>query len=462
MEKTRLEYFKSKDSDFEFLGCDVYSSNDLSFLINRNNGSTILVKKDILKDLNKKELSENLKFKLIQRGFANFKNINADYTKFENKYQPKHFCIELTQNCNLRCKYCFRDFEDIDKNSISEDMVKKICNYIIKYCKQNKIHHISLQAWGGEPLLCIDKIVLIKKYFDNSNIKATISVETNGTLITPEVAKIIHENNINVGISLDGYESIHDFQRTYLNNKPTFSDIMKGIENLNNAGHSFGILAVVTNYSADAIDEILDFFAKKLNCKGVRFNMIHPCENDVFNMAFDINKADIFSEKLLNKLISLNEEGYHITETNINSKLENLLINNDGGFCKAKGCQYGKYQVTFDSKGNIYPCELTQCPEELLGNIEDNSNLNELILNSNKRQSFFIKDQEDQCKECSFWCGCRGGCSSAVKYRNDPNTNIDQIQCSVNKHIYPKLVELILNKPLIIEKLINRKVDFIY
>lgn len=464
MEKFHLDYFKNKDFDFEFFGCDVYSDNNLNFLINRTNGSTLLIKNDILdalKNLNTKDLNENLKIKLIQRGFANYKNTNLDYTKFETEYKPKHFCIELTQYCNLRCKYCFINFENLNKDSISESMIKKICNYIISYCKRTKMYNISLQAWGGEPLLCFDKIILIKKCFNNSGINAKISVETNGTLINLKVAKAIHENDINIGISLDGYKDIHNYQRTYIDNKPSFSDIIKGIKNLNNIGHSFGILSVITNYSADVVEEILDFFAKELRCKTVRFNMIHPSENDVFNMAFDINKAENFSHKLVDKLVLLNEEGYNITESNVKSKLENLLINNMGGFCQAKGCQYGKYQVTFDSQGNIYPCELTQSPEDLLGNIEDGEDLSELIFNSNKRQSFFIKDQKDQCNECNFWCSCRGGCSSAVKYKKDKNTKIDEIQCSVNKYIYPKLIELILNKPRLIEKLINRKVNFI-
>lgn len=460
MEKIHLNPFKSKNSNFEFLGCDVYSDNGLSFFINRNNGSTILVKRDILNHFYKNELDENLKLKLVQRGFANYNNTNVDYTKFKDKYQPKHFCIELTQSCNLRCKYCFRSFENIIKKPISKDMVEKICSYIIRYCKQHKISTIVLQPWGGEPLLCIDQIVLIRKIFSNSEINADICIETNGTLITPELAKIIHENDIKIGISLDGYKRIHDFQRLYSDDRPTFEDIMKGIENLNNVGHTFGILAVVTNYSADKVEDNLDFFVKEVGCKKVKFNMIHPSDNDTYNLGFDINKAKIFSEKLVNKLVSLNEEGYHIKESNICSRLDTLL--NIGGFRKAKGCQYGKHEITFDSKGDMYPCELTQNPEERLGNIEDNSDLSELILNSNKKQSFFIKEQEGQCKECNFWCGCRGGCSSGVKYKNDNNVNINEIQCSVNQFIYPKLIELILNKPSIIEKLTDTKVKFIY
>lgn len=458
MEKFHLKSFKN--NDFEFLGCNVYSNNNLSFLINKNNGSTILVKKDILKEFNKKELNENLKLKLIQRGFANFNNTNDDYTKFEKDYLPTNFCIELTQSCNLRCKYCFRDFESINKKIISEDMIEKICSYITNYCKKNKIYNITIQPWGGEPLLCIDQILSIKKFFDHSEIKAKIIVETNGTLITSQMADILHQNEINIGISLDGCKSIHDFQRTYLNGMPTFDDIMKGIENLNNVGHSYGILAVVTNYSAEKVEEILDFFAKVLKRKSFKFNMIHPSENDNFNMAFDINKASVFAEKLVNKLVSLNEERYYIKESSIVQKLGYLL--NFNRFCKTQGCQYGNYQVSFDSNGNIYPCELTQHPEEILGNIKNDSNLRELILNSNKNQSFFIKEQEKQCKECDFWCGCRGGCSSAVKYKNNKNINIDKIQCAVNKFIYPKLIELILNKPSIIEKLIGKKVNFIH
>ncbi|MDR3124593.1 MAG: radical SAM protein [Endomicrobium sp.] len=458
----RLEPFKCKNSEFEFLGCDIYSDNNLSFLINSSNASTILIKEDILKNLYKHELDENLKFKLVQRGLATFKNIHTNYTKLQYKYIPKHFCIEITQNCNLRCKYCFRDFKNPTQNTMSEKMIEKICNYIIRYCKKNKINHILIQPWGGEPLLCLDKILIIKKCFDDSGISTQITVETNGTLITLEMAKTIHENNINIGISLDGPEKIQNFQRTYHNDKPTFEDIVKGIKNLNKVGHSFGILTVITNYSSDIVEDILDFFVKELKCNNMRLNMIHPSKDNIYNMTFDTDKADFFSDKLINKLVSLNEEGHYVTESNVKTQLENLLVDTSGGFCKMQGCQYGKLQVAFDSKGNIYPCELTQYSEEILGNVENEDDLDCLISNSNKKQSFFIKVRENQCKECSFWYGCRGGCSSAVKYMNNPNVNIDLIQCSINRSIYPKLIELILNKPSIVEKLIKRKINFIY
>lgn len=67
--------------------------------------------------------------------------------------------IDLTTRCNLNCKYCFRDVNNPENyKSISKEMLNEICKYIFDYCTKHEVKKISIQPWGGEPLLEMEKI----------------------------------------------------------------------------------------------------------------------------------------------------------------------------------------------------------------------------------------------------------------------------------------------------------------
>lgn len=463
MNKQYIKPYQDLNCGFEFLGCDSYDNGKYHFLINRYRGTSMIVSSGIAQKMLNRCYNDDLRFKLIQRGLATIPNGNLCNEELKTKYIPKFFLIEITKSCNLRCRYCFRNFETVEHNDkeISDEKIDQVCEYILNFCLKNDIKNPSIQVWGGEPLLRLDKIIRIKKYFNHNRIKMKVIIQTNGTLITPKVAQILHENDIKTGISFDGPKFLQNMHRIYAGGRSTFDDVLNGIKNLRNIGHDFSILSVITRNSCKVADEMLDFFVKDLGCNTVKFNMMHASDRASENLSFIDNQAEEYTTKLLNKLIALNEEGYHATERNIIDRIENLLIRDSGGFCESKGCQYGKYMVTFDSDGNIYPCELTDYKEEIIGNIKQQEDLSFLIEKGMETQTFFIKDHDDECNDCSFWVYCRGGCSSAVKYRDNKNIMIDTTECNVNKFFYLQLIDLILNKPIIVERLLNAKIEFV-
>lgn len=140
-------------------------------------------------------------------------------------------------------------------------------------------------------------------------------------------------------------------------------------------------------------------------------------------------------------------------------KLKNLLIRLSGSICKSVGCKGGKQLVSFDKKGNIYPCELTDHSDVIIGNIYEEEDLQKLIKNNRSTEKYFETKKTDECNNCSYYCFCRGGCSAAIKY-NDYKCDIDTDECRTNKVLYPKLISLILNNPKIVEKLVSGSVKF--
>lgn len=404
----------------------------------------------IVNQIINKNLSNSLKLKLLKRGFAKIDGIDstlADSIPVRGGY-PSYFLIELTKKCNLHCKYCFKDFrlaENQDK--ISMYQLNRICDYIIRYCNENKLKKIYFQPWGGEPLLCIEEIIFAKKKFENKGLNVSCSVQTNGTLLTEKNVEILKKNAINVGVSIDGFEQIKNFQRPYLSGNGTYRDVVEGIKNLKKYNMNFGILTVITNKNIDKVTSIINHFVRDLNVKGFKLSTVRPNENQTEDLGVPLSKIPTFIVEYFNFLVKLVEGGAKVSENNISVRLKNLYFRDSSNSCKSIGCMGGISIISFDKEGNIYPCELTDHEDVIIGNINNESSLPELIENARKTKKYFLNRMDNSCLSCDYKSFCRGGCTAAVKYLDKSFGKKDKVECLINKTIYPLLIQFLLEKP---------------
>lgn len=115
----------------------------------------------------------------------------------------------------MACKYCH--FHEKASSINSRDMdVYKILDNVIYSIEKNNIPVFKIGFVGnGEPLLDYEKlrqyILYISKYLDDGRIVAyTIS---NGLLLNRKKIEFFKIHNVNVGISIDGIESVHNEYR---------------------------------------------------------------------------------------------------------------------------------------------------------------------------------------------------------------------------------------------------------
>ena len=82
----------------------------------------------------------------------------------------------------------------------------KLVDRIAEYLDGRGVANVSFQ--GGEPMMSgidyyRDFIFEMKKH---PGIRVHYSIQTNGTLIDEEFAQFFRENNLLLGVSVDGYE----------------------------------------------------------------------------------------------------------------------------------------------------------------------------------------------------------------------------------------------------------------
>lgn len=437
----------------------VFSESGRNLLLGKN-GNMFLCSDEILDEIKNNVIEDKLFVPLVQHGLLSIGDMNQNSDK-DLEVHPVFFMIDMTNRCNMACKYCLREREDSDKAySISSEMLIKICDYIISYCRQTGEERITIQPWGGEPLLETEKIYKLQDYFEEHGLYPAISIETNGILLNESVLEKMHRRNIWISVSIDGPEKVHDAQRVFTNGKNTHALVEKNLLNLKEKNNgNVSVLITVTKKTYLNIREIIRYFALDLGLHSIKINFVHKSnfvDND--NLCLDKEEISKCTEMVFDTILELNEEGVEIGDYNIYTKMSNLLFHTLSDVCISNGCHGGRRMIAFDQNGGIFPCDVTDYKEECLGNINDNDSLVEVINQAISTHAYFAEKHEQKCDSCPWHVYCRGGCTVHLKTQglNPPAT--DDIECAVNSVLYPKMIELILNDPMKVNRLIGREV----
>ena len=139
---------------------------------------------------------------------------------------PSCVCLNLTDSCNLACKYCFVQQKP---HFMTLDTAKKAVDWIIKNSLDNQ--NIDISFFGGEPMLMYDEIIVpltsyIEEYYKD---KITLGITTNGTLLNKERIDFLFNHKITVLLSIDGDEITQNFNRPQRNGEGSFSLVEKNI-----------------------------------------------------------------------------------------------------------------------------------------------------------------------------------------------------------------------------------------
>lgn len=161
-----------------------------------------------------------------------------------------------TRTCNLRCRHCYMS-SDARKyqNELTTDEAKKFIDDLAEF------NVPVLLFSGGEPLIRPDFFELAA-YAEKKGIRPTLS--TNGTLITPEVARKIKDIGVGyVGISLDGLREVND---KFRGKKGAFVAAMNGIKNCVAVDQRVGLRFTINHHNIQELENIFDFIeAENIN-----------------------------------------------------------------------------------------------------------------------------------------------------------------------------------------------------
>jgi uncharacterized protein len=144
--------------------------------------------------------------------------------------------LQVTQACNLRCKYCAYSGNYLNRPhselSMNEEIAKKAIDFYIKH--GSEMPRLAFGFYGGEPFLNFDLIKKLVPYIKQRirGKKYLFHITTNGTIMNDEIIQFITENDVSLMVSLDGPKEIHDSNRCFGSGKGSFDVVMKNIEKI--------------------------------------------------------------------------------------------------------------------------------------------------------------------------------------------------------------------------------------
>ncbi len=155
----------------------------------------------------------------MKYAISNYSGINK--RKFHLMYDPLCLSIIITSRCNLKCKFCKAASGLALK---SDDLPFTLYLEILKRFKNSFI----IMLGGGEPFLHEDILRMIRH---GRMCKLKVNLNTNGTLITDKIDRIIDSNPSLLRISLNAWNS-NGYAKLTGASASTFEKVLENIERL--------------------------------------------------------------------------------------------------------------------------------------------------------------------------------------------------------------------------------------
>lgn len=328
--------------------------------------------------------------------------------------------------CNLACHYCYyleknNLYHNLPHNEMTLEMLEEFTR---QYIEMQTTDHVLFTWHGGEPLLrplsfYRQALAFQQKYAGGRHIEN--SIQTNGTLLTPEWCKFLRQNNWLVGLSIDGPQSIHDTYRLNRHGRGSFKRVMEKIQMLQYYGVEWNAMAVVNNQTAQHPLEFYRFF-KQINCPYIQFTPVverielhtdgrHLATADdetTYVAPFSVGAKEwgdfcctIFDEWVRHDVGKVYIQLFDAT-------LANWLGLTPGVCSLAAECGHAG---VIEANGDVYSCDHFVFPEHRLGNIKSHTLLQ--MMYGSQQQQFSTRKRlalPHQCRQCQWQFACHGEC----------------------------------------------------
>ena len=320
----------------------------------------------------------------------------------------------LSENCNLKCLHCYQ--ENHKPIQISYDKMVDIYNQFKELLLKLKMNgHINIT--GGEPL-CNPHLFKILYLINQDKVMITFSILTNGTLITPEIAKKIKSYDpYYVQVSLEGGKRIND----YIRGVGTYKRIAEGIINLRRENIFTSISFTATKLNYKEFSKVVKY-ARKYDVNNVWSDRYIPLGGSIDkDLMLDYKQTREYLEIMNRERDKLRKIENNNTTISMYRALQFQMTNDF-----AYGCTAGDTLLTVMENGDLVPCRRMPI---VVGNLFENRMYN-IYINSDVLKKLREKKIPDECDECEHSETCHGGLK-CLTYAIFKDLNHKDIGCNL-------------------------------
>jgi putative peptide-modifying radical SAM enzyme len=323
-----------------------------------------------------------------------------------------HFYVTLTNNCNLKCRYCYgkacedfgSDFHDLTVDYSLPSSISYDTDALQAFLEKDR--DTVLVFYGGEPLLRIDKLREIMDRARNSR----FMIQTNGLLLDRLEPEYVNKFET-ILVSVDGDEALTDHYR----GNGTYRRVANNVQRILANGFRGEIIARMTVGEETEIDrQVLALIhGKDLPVSSVHWQLDALFwQNDFPRRQFAKWATESYNPRLRSLIQAwvehMRTDGEVLRLYPLVGVMQSLLVNETS----LLRCGAGWIMFNIQTDGNITPCPVMAGMKDFyLGNIRETSS-------ESLRDTAFVSDP---CTRCDIYGICGGRClyANATKLWGD-------------------------------------------
>ena len=391
-----------------------------SFDINicKDNNSGTVIYNTLTREFRIEPLASFYKIPLTQDDIDCFREVYVNNIQSD----PQTVTILPTTNCNARCWYCY-------EHGISHcDMTIETAELAVGFIREKYTKpELTINWFGGEPLLCFDIIRYITTKLKESGYRLSTCVTTNGSLLNEQMIEFFkeHYDKVTANITIDGIKEDYANVKRYINipKEKAFDTVMRNIRLLieNNI---FVLLRI--NYSDyGRAKSVYKYLADELGpFDKPRYHIYYA---PIWQKNCNLENAE---EEALKTIALLGND----IDINVlaNPFLDNILVNSIAnpkrlGHCTA----LSRNKMVINADGRLYRCHSMACDDKYAC-----GDLNSGIDTSALGYEIFEREHEKECGGCAFLPLCSTQCRVRSELYGEETI------CQNTKKIVPKIAKM--------------------
>jgi uncharacterized protein len=412
----------------------IFAMDDLSFAIINRLGEGECEKEDLVSNLTAQgftqpDIEEAIDELYQSHAIANGNGFPTEIQKPPMPFPLQTLVLNVTNQCNLSCKYCYEFGEDRvatpegKPKFMSEETARAAVDFLLANSPGRRA--VSLTFFGGETLMNF-KVVRSTIEYAREQAHAAgkyidFSLTTNATLLTDPVIEYLAENHVGVTISIDGPKELNDQLRVFSNGQGSYEIIAPKVKELlaRHKSRPIGARVTLTSQVAD-VKGIYRHLKDELGFYEVGFAPVTTSPVRLYAIGNDgLNDVlDQFTELAYEYLeYALRDE--HHGFSNVNDTLQEL----HAGVSKSHPCGAGLGLLGVAPSGDISPCHrFVDSDTHKLGHISTGVD--------REGQADFLErggiHRKPECHTCWARPVCSGGCyhEAYVRYGDTGHANL--------------------------------------
>jgi uncharacterized protein len=338
--------------------------------------------------------------------------------------------LHVTNECNLRCHYCYLDKT---KEDMTSDAGHKAIDAIFRSALRHRFREIRVKYAGGEASLHMMSVIAFHDYAVQCAQKHGITLEgtilSNGVALSQRSIDHLKARHISVTISLDGLGNYHDSQRPFISGKGSSQYVLRTIDRLLANGITPSITITISRRNLDGLTDLVDYVLDR----DLPFSLNYYRENECSATIADLCFAD---EQIITAMRSV----YALIEEKLPSRslLGCLLDKANITAPHNHTCGVGQNYLVIDQFGGVAKCQMEI--KRTITTINTDDPL-QMIREDHRGVRGLAVEEKKGCRTCEWRYWCTGGCP-VVTYRSTGRYDVKSPNCNIYKTLFPEVLRL--------------------